>query len=222
MNNKHKKYRLCIIFLLLNTGCTFQPLMSNSGYPINQSNKIKSWKDLNEQHIVMQEYDYSCGIASLATLLRYYFKQDITEKTLLDEIEEMFSVSEIQVIKNKGISFLELEKIARRKGYQTASVRLHLTSLKKLSGPVLVYIEPNNYKHFAVLRGIIGDRVFLADPSRGNIRMSVHEFSKEWRGETLILGKLGFGLPKYHTLSVHHTNSFRSELSVLREIIRIP
>ncbi len=49
-----------------------------------------------------------------------------------------------------------------------------------LGGPVIVYIEPRGYKHFAVLRAIQGDRVFLADPSRGNIRMPLHTFLDSW------------------------------------------
>ena len=36
------------------------------------------------------------------------------------------------------------------------------------------------YKHFAVLRGVRGDRVYLADPSRGNIRMPMYRFQNSW------------------------------------------
>ena len=35
-------------------------------------------------------------------------------------------------------------------------------------------------EHFAVLRGVRGDRVYLADPSRGNIRMPVYAFLDTW------------------------------------------
>ena len=53
--------------------------------------------------------------------------------------------------------------------------------LDKISGPVLVYIEPRGYKHFAVLRGVKGGRVYLADPARGNIRMPLYAFVETWR-----------------------------------------
>jgi predicted double-glycine peptidase len=46
---------------------------------------------------------------------------------------------------------------------------------------VIVYIQPRGYKHFAVLRGIEGDRVYLADPSLGNIRMPLYSFLESWR-----------------------------------------
>ena len=35
-------------------------------------------------------------------------------------------------------------------------------------------------QHFAVLRGIRGDRVYLADPSRGNIRLPMYQFLESW------------------------------------------
>jgi hypothetical protein len=47
------------------------------------------------------------------------------------------------------------------------------------------------YYHFAVLRGVAGDRVYLADPERGNLRMSIGRFLDEWAGVVFILGKAG-------------------------------
>ena len=52
--------------------------------------------------------------------------------------------------------------------------------LGKLNGPVIVFIEPRGYKNFAVMRGFRGDRVHLADPSRGNIRMPAYRFQDSW------------------------------------------
>ena len=55
-----------------------------------------------------------------------------------------------------------------------------------LVGPALVFerVEPRGYKHFAVLRGVKADRVYLADPSRGNVRMPAYRFLDSWLGET--------------------------------------
>jgi predicted double-glycine peptidase len=49
-----------------------------------------------------------------------------------------------------------------------------------LDGPVMVFVEHRGYKHFAVLRGIRGDRVYLADPSLGNVRMPFYAFLDRW------------------------------------------
>jgi predicted double-glycine peptidase len=201
--------------------CAIQkPLLSNAGYPLHNSNaQITSWKALNEQHIIMQKYDYSCGAASLATLMKYYFNEEINEQKLLDYIKTVFNKQEYKRIEKDGLSFLELEKISRSRGYQSANVRLKLSALKQLSGPVIVFLKTKDYRHFAVLRGVREDRVFLADPSRGNIRLSIKEFTKEWKGETFVLGKAGFGTPLQHNLAILHQAGFRNELDALRPVL---
>ena len=195
-----------------------QPLLSNAGYALQtKDTRVSSWKALNEEHIIMQKYDYSCGAASLATLMKYYFNDNISEQTLLDYIKTVFNKQEYQRIEEDGLSFLELEKISRSRGYQSANVRLKLVALKQLSGPVIVFLKTKDYRHFAVLRGVREDRVFLADPSRGNVILSVKAFTKEWKGETFVLGKAGFGTPFQHNLAILHKAGFRNELDLLRQ-----
>lgn len=212
---------LLVSTMLVLSGCSSDLLLTNAGYiVVTGSGKVKSWKALNEQNVIMQRYDYSCGVASLATLMRYYFREDLTEQSLLKEINNIFSEQELYVIKQSGLSFLELEKLSQLKGYQVATVRLNVEALKQLRGPVLVFVQPGGYKHFAILRGVVEDRVFLADPSRGNIRMSVDRFLEEWDGQTLILGKKGFGLPADYPLAIYQYPKFRHELLLLREFLR--
>jgi len=43
-----------------------------------------------------------------------------------------------------------------------------------------VFIRPGGYDHFAVLKGVRGDRVYLADPSLGNVRMPMYRFRAMW------------------------------------------
>ena len=209
---------LLVLPFMISLGCSKQPVLSNTGYPIDTSTRnVTSWEALRKQNIIMQQHDYSCGAASLATLMKYYFDDDITEKRLLNDIKQLFSKKEYARIEKDGLSFLELAKISHAKGYQSASVRLKLPALRQLSGPVIVYIETKYYRHFAVLRGIKEDRVFLADPSRGNIRLPIEEFVRAWKGETFVLGKKGFGTPNKHSLAILHNVGFRNELELLRQ-----
>ena len=51
-------------------------------------------------------------------------------------------------------------------------------------------IKKDEYEHFVVYRGILNDRVFLADSIRGNIRLSICEFSRQWTdGAVLVVAK---------------------------------
>lgn len=210
-----------ISVLSLCMGCAaHSPLSSNAAYPIDGSvHRVASLKELHEQHVVMQRYDYSCGAASLATLMKYYFEDDVTEKDILDYVKKMLSKEEYQKVARDGLSFLELERIVRSLGYRSASVKLETSALRQLSGPVIVFLKTKNYRHFAVLRGTRGSTVFLADPSRGNVRLSMEEFMQTWRGETFVMGKDGFGTPGRHALAIAGVPRVRSDQHLLRQFL---
>ena len=144
---------------------------------------LKSMKTLRDQGLVKQRLDYSCGAAALATILRYGFGDEVTERDILVELFDLLSKDEEGLRRKEGFSLLDLQHVAQARGYKAEGFRLEPQFLAKLGGPVIVFIEPHGYKHFAVLRGVRGDRVFLADPSRGNIRMPAYRFLDYWLGE---------------------------------------
>ena len=140
----------------------------------------RSVKDLRDQNIVKQRFDFSCGAAALATMLRYGFGDDISERQILLDLFTQLSDDERKVAERTGFSLLDLQRVARTRGYNAEGFRLEPAQLSMLAGPVIAFIEPRGYKHFAVLRGIRGDRVYLADPSRGNIRQPLYTFLDDW------------------------------------------
>ncbi len=144
---------------------------------------VKSMKDLRDEKLVKQRLDYSCGAAALATILRYGFGDEVTEREILVELFDLLSEDEEGLRRKEGFSLLDLQRVAQARGYKAQGFRLEPQDLPKLGGPVIVFIEPRGYKHFAVLRGVKGDRVYLADPSRGNIRMPAYSFLDSWLGE---------------------------------------
>jgi predicted double-glycine peptidase len=80
-----------------------------------------------------------------------------------------------------------------------------------------VHLEREDYRHFAVLRGVRGDRIYLADPSVGNVRLSIERFAKEWSGVALVLGKQGFGLPKSYPLALEEQELVPGETLAARK-----
>lgn len=158
--------------------------------------------DFRWRHVVRQQYDYSCGAAALATLIRYYFRDQATEDEILDDILGQLTQEEVAVRKELGLTMLDLKRCAQRRGYQAEGVRIELSRLAELRGPVLVHLGSGRHSHFAVLRGIYDGQAYLADPSQGQIRLPVACFGEEWTGIALVLGKPGFGLPNNHPLSL--------------------
>ena len=140
----------------------------------------RSIKDLRDANVVKQQFDFSCGAAALATMLRYGFADTVSERQILIDLFTGLSDDDRRTVERTGFSLLDLQRVARTRGYEAEGFRLEAGELRMLGGPVIVFIEPRGYKHFAVLRGIQGDRVYLADPSRGNIRLPMHTFLDSW------------------------------------------
>lgn len=180
---------------------------------------IGSWRELRDRNVVRQQLDYSCGAAALATLIRYYFGEDVSEDRILAGILGSMTAEEVVDREANGLSLLDLRLQAERMGYQAAGVRLNLAALPTLAGPVIVHLEGDDYKHFAVLKGIREDRIFLADPSLGNVRRSVDRFAAEWSGIALILGKQGFGLPQEHPLALDDRHLVPNEVLAARRAL---
>jgi hypothetical protein len=149
-----------------------------SGLRIDQP--ARSIKDLRDQNVVKQRFDFSCGAAALATLLHYGFGKDVTEAQVMVGLFDLPSEAEKADRRRTGFSLLDLQRVAQAQGYDAQGFRLDPEQLSMLGGPVIVFIEPRGYKHFAVLRGVRGNRVYLADPSRGNIRMPLYAFLDTW------------------------------------------
>ena len=137
-------------------------------------------KDLRDRDVVKQRFDFSCGAAALATILRYGFAEDVTEGQILMELFDLPTEAERSERRRTGFSLLDLRRVAQARGYNAEGFRLEPDQLPLLGGPVIVFIEPRGYKHFAVLRGVRGDRIHLADPSRGQVRMPVFRFREDW------------------------------------------
>jgi predicted double-glycine peptidase len=182
---------------------------------------VTSARTLTRQHVVMQQYDYSCGAAALATMFVYYFEDKVTEQQVLDAIFRRLAQSPnpksaIEDRIKNGLSMLDLQQVAADMVNPWAVARITLKQTLELKAPVIVRLVKHDFKHFVVLRGIVEDRVFLADPIRGTLRMSMAEFHKQWNGVALFLGKEGFGLPQDHPLALRVVSPVQHELQAAR------
>jgi uncharacterized protein len=153
------------------------------------SRHVANWKELRDKNVVKQRFDYSCGSGALATLMQIGFGDQVSESKIIELILAHKSPEEKQDIEKNGYSLLDLKRAAEQMGYVTAVYKLQLAHLRQMQGPVLIYIEHHGLKHFAVFKGIKGDRVYLADPARGNTRMSIYRFEPEWPGYILAIGR---------------------------------
>lgn len=179
LSNRRLLIVLCLAsHIPLAAPAAFAQIGIGSGLRVDRP--ARSMKALRDEHVVKQQFDFSCGAAALATMLRHGFGEPVTERDILNQLFGLLTEEEQPAVRDTGFSLLHLQRVAQARGYNAEGFRLTPDQLAKLAGPVIVFIEPRGYEHFAVLRGMRDDRVYLADPSRGNIRMPAYRFLEDW------------------------------------------
>ncbi len=73
-----------------------------------------------------------------------------------------------------------------------------------------------------MLKGATEGRAFLADPSRGHLRIPLHQLFQQWSGETLTLGREGFGLPRKHGMQLPASHAVAPERATIRALQHTP
>jgi predicted double-glycine peptidase len=184
------------LFALARSGSAVPPVVRDSNQFIHV--EPQSWKSIRQQNIVMQQYDYSCGAAALATVIRYYWGDPVTEKQFMETILKMLADNE--ALKDRienGLTMTDLRRAAVKEGYLASIGKRDFVDLMDIKVPVIVRIVQGEFEHFVVFRGVNGDRVYLADPIRGNIRMTATKFIQQWNqgnlrdGVILVVAKRG-------------------------------
>jgi predicted double-glycine peptidase len=172
----------------------------DSGLPISE--RPISYQELRFANVVRQRFDFTCGAAALATLLNYFYSEHFTEAAFLDMLRSRYTPEQWRAKANTGLSLGDLRFLATKVGYESAGAEVGLAGLTRLHGPVIVHLHRDTSDHFSVLRGISGDRVFLADSINGNERMRVEEFMQIYTGAVLAVWKEGEQPPLQYALKV--------------------
>lgn len=148
--------------------------------------RVRSLVELRFKNVVRQGFDVSCGAASLATLLKYYYgKKGISEKEV---ISGAIKLGDKEKIKKFGFSLLELKRYAESKGYRSGGFKISdVKKLAQLKIPAITLIRPRGYAHFVVIKGVSKGQIYYADPAFGNRSKPMDEFAKEWSGVVLVV-----------------------------------
>ena len=176
---------------LISVTCFFHwPLLAAPTLVPSHKIKLKSWAELRDQRVVKQQFDYSCGASSLATILTHYYNRPTEELEIL------------KILGNEGASsFKNLADAAKQLGYKSFGFAASLAQLKRLKVPAILYFYHRKQDHFLVLVGWEGDHFILADPTWGNIQMNEDDFLLRWetRAEDDRFGRVLVVLPNKDT-----------------------
>lgn len=145
---------------------------------------VVSLEGLRFQAVVRQHTDYSCGAASVATILDYAYGRHFSERQV---ILGMLKVSNPATVKERGFSMLDMARYLRKLKFSGAGYRVSATRLTDLRIPVIVLLDINGYEHFVVLKAVVDGRAYLADPALGNRSLSMRRFVKGWDGVVFVI-----------------------------------
>ena len=179
------------VFFALSTSLVVADVAHFSNGFMNSTVPMRSWDEMRNEGVVRQDLDTSCGAASLATILNYFYGIRVSELDLIDVLSANGS---------KGAaSFAELAQAAEDYGMKGIGYALGFERLKELRIPAIVYIKyQQTENHFSVLRGINENGVvWLGDPAWGNRRFTRNQFLSMWetRDDDTLIGKILLIIP---------------------------
>jgi predicted double-glycine peptidase len=158
---------------------------------------VQSVLEIRHDRVLIQKWDLSCGAAALGTLLRYQFGEPVSEeeiaRALMGRAEYVAHPELVQL--REGFSFLDLKRYLQ--SYHMGLYKgeglgqLDLNDLIERA-PLLVAVNALGYNHYVVFRGVMGDRVLVADPAWGNRTMTIDKFQRMWLDYGEPTGHVGF------------------------------
>lgn len=141
---------------------------------------VSSYRERQFNSVVRQKYDFSCGSAALATLLKYHYNRpNITEQDIL---KAMYAEGDQDKITREGFSLLDMKKYLTSIGLNTNGYRASLDRLIQVGIPAIVLINNNGYLHFVVVKGVRNELVLVGDPALGVKVVSRQAFEKMSNG----------------------------------------
>ena len=130
-------------------------------------------KGIAKTPVVMQMEMLECGAACLTMILHYYKCYVPLEQVRID-----------CGVSRDGSNAKNISKAARNYGFDTKAYRMEPEALKKEGTfPCIIHWD---FNHFVVCNGFRGDKVYINDPARGFVKVSMKEFDESFTGICII------------------------------------
>lgn len=161
------------------------PRFVAGGMPVGEwSVPVRSVAEQRFAGIVRQRYDFSCGSAALATLLRHHYDFDVREDMAF---RGMWSRGDQAQIRKLGFSLLDMKRWLASRGIKADGYKVPLDKVAATGVPGIALIAIKNYRHFVVVKGVRRGEVLVGDPSSGLTVMPAKDFLAAWNGIYFVL-----------------------------------
>jgi predicted double-glycine peptidase len=156
------------------------PTSSGGAYSV----PVTSWRDLPFRTVIRQQFDYSCGSAALATLLRFHYGLQVREAEIFTA---MYKAGDQDKIRKVGFSLLDMKRYLAAAGYSSDGYKISLADFARMSTPAIALIKTGAYRHFVVVKGVKGQDVLVGDPALGLRTYRRAEFEAMWAGIMFVI-----------------------------------
>jgi ATP-binding cassette subfamily B protein len=113
-------------------------------------------KDIYQQYHIQQRDQSDCGVACLASLVKY-FGSDIS----LEKLREVSGTSK------EGTTLLGLYQAANEIGLNAEGFEAEIKHLKDLEHPAILHVVlEGKLQHYVIVYGYENDHFIISDPSR--------------------------------------------------------
>jgi predicted double-glycine peptidase len=167
---------------LASTPAAAQVVVNPSG--ATYSLQLMSYRDIPFRTTVRQRYDYSCGSAAVATLLRYHYGRDVGEEEIF---KSMYLEGDQARIRMVGFSLFDMKQYLERNGFRADGFRMTLDDIEKNRIPAITLLTVGTYKHFVVIKGAQNGRILVGDPALGLKTYGRRDFEKMWNGIVFLI-----------------------------------
>jgi ATP-binding cassette subfamily B protein len=129
-----------------------------------------------KQTFVKQHSQFYCGLACLASLVKYYGGE-----TTQDKLRETSGTT------LNGTSLLGLYQAAQKLGFEVAGFEADIKNLKELDVPVILHIiKDERLEHFVVCYGFENGKFTIGDPGWGITQYDEEELDAVWKSKALL------------------------------------
>jgi predicted double-glycine peptidase len=150
------------------------------------SAQATDYRTLRYSSVIGQTSDFTCGPATLATLLTHYYGRPVSEQAFTER-----SVADMQArgkAVTEGITLLALRNALQSEDVPSVSYRLTLEQLREVLEVGLPIVANVVYPkgHYYLVLAIDSQHVLLADPSWGVRSQPIGNFLNAWNGVVLV------------------------------------
>ncbi|MGZ4977120.1 MAG: C39 family peptidase [Methylobacter sp.] len=175
----------CVV-LMLPAFCSFAGSLNFNGMAGagNYDVPVTSFLERRFKTVYKQQYDFSCGSATLASLLTYHYDDTVDEQSVF---VDMYQNGDQQKIQKQGFSLLDIKLYLERHGYRSDGFKITLDQLVAANVPAITIINNNGYLHFIIIKGLNEQEVLVGDPAVGIKAIARDEFEQMWDNRILFL-----------------------------------